>query len=133
MLVEHARNVMHIADVTHAEYGRPGTAVVTALACSLVDAEIDVTFAPGSRLASLHGAASSAERTTCSYGLEPAFAHLANAGGLTVAATDRTGEVRAVERIDHPFFVATLYQPQLSSSPDRPHPIWTGFVDAVLT
>ena len=51
---------------------------------------------------------------------------------MIVAATDDDGEVRAVERPDHPFFVATLYQPQLTSSHERPHPIWTGFVDAVL-
>ncbi len=132
MLVEHARNVMGIADATHAEYGRPGTAVVTALACSLVDAEIEVMFTPGSRLAACYGRASALERTTCSYGLEPAFGHLASEGGLSVAATAAAGDVRAVERPDHPFFVATLYQPQLSSTRERPHPIWTAFVDAVL-
>ena len=51
---------------------------------------------------------------------------------MLVAATDATGEVRAVERSDHPFFVATLYQPQLTSAPGRPHPIWAGFVDALF-
>ena len=55
----------------------------------------------------------------------------ASSHGMTVAAIDDTGEVRAIERPDHPFFVATLYQPQLSSAPGRPHPIWTAFVQAV--
>ncbi len=50
---------------------------------------------------------------------------------MRVAATDDTGEVRAVERTDHPFFVATLFQPQLTSSPSAPHPIWCGFVEAL--
>jgi CTP synthase (UTP-ammonia lyase) len=40
------------------------------------------------------------------------------------------GEARAVELYAHPFFVATLFQPQLSSSPDKPHPLVTAFVKA---
>jgi CTP synthase (UTP-ammonia lyase) len=56
--------------------------------------------------------------------------HIAGVGGMAVAATDRTGEVRAVERPDHPFFVATLYQPQLRSAPGAPHPVFTGLLAA---
>ena len=132
MLVEHARNLVGIADATHAEYAVPGTPVVTLLACSLRDDEIEVDVTPGTRLASLYGSTSVKERTTCNYGLEPALAHIASSHGMVVAATDGTSEVRAVERPDHPFFVATLYQPQLSSWPGRPHPIWSGLVAAVL-
>ena len=138
MLVEHARNVIGIADASHAEYRVPGTQIVTLLACSLRDNSIEIDLSPGTRLRALyrsqHGAstATAIERTTCSYGLEPAFAHIATAGGMVVSAVDGTGEVRAVERTDHPFFVATLYQPQLTSSPGAPHPIWTGFIRAVL-
>jgi CTP synthase (UTP-ammonia lyase) len=50
---------------------------------------------------------------------------------MQVAAIDETGEVRAVERVDHPFFVGTLYQPQLTTAPGRPHPIWRAFVAAL--
>ena len=132
MLVEHARNVIGIADATHAEYGLGGTPIVTLLACSLSDDEIDVTLAPSSRLAAVYGSPTATERTTCNYGLEPSHAHIVTEGGMVAAATDRTGEVRAVERPDHPFFVATLYQPQLSSWPGRPHPVWRAFVAAVL-
>ena len=42
-----------------------------------------------------------------------------------------TGEVRAVERTDGSFCVATLFQPQLRTQPGAPHPIWRGFVEAV--
>ena len=50
---------------------------------------------------------------------------------MRVSAIDDTGEVRAVERADHPFFIGTLYQPQRTSSPDAPHPLWVAFVGAV--
>jgi CTP synthase (UTP-ammonia lyase) len=89
-----------------------------------------VDLAPGSRLANLYGVSRAVERTTCSYGLAPEVQHIANENGLRVAATDDTGEVRAIERVDHPFFVATLYQPQLRSAPGAPHPVFVGLLEA---
>jgi CTP synthase (UTP-ammonia lyase) len=56
--------------------------------------------------------------------------HLAGEHGMSVAGRDDTGEVRAIERPDHPFFVGTLYQPQLSSTPDRPHPLFVALLRA---
>lgn len=114
----------------HGEYGRPGTEVISRLACSLADSEITVSFEPGSTLRRLHGTLSAIERTTCNYGLNPAFQHIADEMGMRVVATDATGEVRAVERDDHPYFLATLYQPQLSSTAERPHPVLVGLIEA---
>lgn len=131
MLVEHARNLIGIADATHAEYGVEGTPIVTPLACSLDGMTIEIDLTPRSRLASAYGTTRATEATTCNYGLEPAFGRIAAEAGMVVAAIDATGEVRAVERPDHPFFVATLYQPQLTSAPGAPHPIWSAFVNAV--
>ena len=83
-------------------------------------------------LQKLHHADRVVEATTCNYGLNPGLQHVADGGGMIVAGVDRTGEVRAIERPDHPFFLATLYQPQLSSTRDRPHPVFLGFLRAVL-
>ena len=130
MLVEHARNVIGIRDAVHAEYGVAGTQVVTLLSCSLAESQIDITVTPNSRLAAIYGELLVTEETNCNYGLEPSFAHIAFSGGLTVSAVDDTGEVRAIERADHPFFVATLYQPQRTSRPGAPHPLWIAFVRA---
>jgi CTP synthase (UTP-ammonia lyase) len=83
-------------------------------------------------LAELHGAQSVVEHTTCSYGLAPEVQHIAGEHGMRIAGTDATGEVRAIERVDHPFFVGTLYQPQLRSTRGMPHPIFLGLIDAGL-
>lgn len=132
MLVEHARSLAGIADATHAEYGDGGTAVITLLACSLQGQTIEVELAPGSRLAGLHGGARHVlEQTTCSYGLAPEVQHIAGEHGMKISAIDATGEVRAIERDDHPFFLGTLYQPQLSSSPGAPHPVFVGLLAAL--
>jgi len=130
VLVEHARTLGGIADAAHAEYGPGGTPVITLLACSLQDQTISLELTPGSLLARLYGNLVAVEDTTCSYGLAPELQHIAGEHGMRIAATDATGEVRAVERNDHPFFVGTLYQPQLRSAPDSPHPVFIGLLDA---
>lgn len=130
MLVEHARSLAGITDASHAEYGPGGTPVISLLSCSLQDQTITVDLTPGSRLAALHGTSQAVERTACSYGLAPEVQHIAREHGMRVAATDATGEVRAIERVDHPFFVGTLYQPQLRSAPGAPHPVFLGLLDA---
>ena len=131
MLVEHALNLAGIRDAAHAEYGPGGTPVITLLECSLLDQTITVDVATGSLLERLYGARRVVEHTTCSYGLAPEVQHIANDHGMRIAATDATGEVRAIERVDHPFFVGTLYQPQLRSAPGAPHPIFAGLLDAL--
>ena len=133
MLVEHARTLIGIGDASHAEYGLGGTPVITLLACSLLDQTIAVQLAPDSRLANLYGTDRATERTTCSYGLAPDVQHIASEHGMRVSGTDESGEVRAIEREDHPFFVGTLYQPQLSSTPDKPHPVFLGLLAALYS
>jgi CTP synthase (UTP-ammonia lyase) len=105
--------------------------VISPLACSLMDQQIDITLSPGSRLAALYGGLAALERTTCTYGLAPAIQDLASQWGMSISASDATGEVRAVERPDHPFYVGTLFQPQLSSRPGAPHPIFVGFLNTL--
>ena len=131
MLVEHARNLAGIRDATHAEYGAGGTAVISLLACSLQDQTIGVVLTAGSRLAGLYPSLRAVESTTCSYGLAPDMQHIAGEHGMRVSAVDDTAEVRAIERTDHPFFLATLYQPQLQSTSVNPHPVFVGLLRAV--
>jgi CTP synthase (UTP-ammonia lyase) len=47
-----------------------------------------------------------------------------------VSARGAQGEIRAIESPAHRFFVATLFQPQLSSEPSKPHPIIIEFLRA---
>ena len=133
MLVEHARNVMGITDAVHAEYGRPGVEVIAPLSCSLNGVDIDLRIEPRSMLAHLYGGANTAtERTTCNYGLNPALQSEVADSGLVVSGTDSTGEARVVERPDHPFFLGTLYQPQLRSTPEAPHPVFLGLLACLI-
>ena len=40
--------------------------------------------------------------------------------------------VEMVEIVDHPWFIATQAHPELKSRPNRPHPLFKGFVEAAL-
>ena len=40
--------------------------------------------------------------------------------------------VEMIELIDHPWFLATQAHPEFKSRPNRPHPLFKGFIAAAL-
>ncbi len=38
-----------------------------------------------------------------------------------------------MELSDHPFFVGVQYHPEFKSRPNRPHPLFKGFIKAALS
>ncbi|APY85766.1 hypothetical protein DCW30_26650 [Streptomyces alfalfae] len=122
-LLEFARDVCGLTDVAHAE-NDPDAAdlLIAPLACSLVGHEGTVTLTPGSLAESVIGASSSVERYHCSYG---PGAHLdtLRAHGLRFTGADGSGQARIAELPGHPFFLATLFQPELAGDGSRPHPV----------
>jgi CTP synthase (UTP-ammonia lyase) len=64
----------------------------------------------------------------CSFEVNPSFTTRWREAGLRVAAIGGDGELRAFELSDKRFFIASLFQPQLSSSYAQPHPIVLGFL-----
>jgi CTP synthase (UTP-ammonia lyase) len=78
------------------------------------------------------GPLDASEQYYCNYGVNEDYGQQFQAAGLRVSARGGRGETRAVELPDHRFFIATLFQPQLSSRPEAPHPIWVAFLRAAL-
>jgi CTP synthase (UTP-ammonia lyase) len=85
---------------------------------------------PGCRLAAIYGASEIDEEYFCNFEVNPQYQQRMENAGLFPVALGPNGELRAVELPDHRFFVATLYQPQLSSSEHNPHPVIVEFVAA---
>jgi CTP synthase (UTP-ammonia lyase) len=85
---------------------------------------------PGTRVHALTGSGDGAEQYYCNYGVNEEYEERFQAAGLRVSARGPLGGIRAVELPDHRFFIATLFQPQLSSRPDAPHPLRIGFLRA---
>jgi CTP synthase (UTP-ammonia lyase) len=130
-ILEYARHVLGWADAEHAET-KPGAArpVITPLTCALVEKTDTIHFHQGSILAAAYGCLETTEGYHCNYGINPAFLSAIVSGPLRVSAKDRLGEVRAVELEGHPFFVATLFQPERAALIGKTPPVVAAFVQA---
>jgi CTP synthase (UTP-ammonia lyase) len=64
----------------------------------------------------------------CNFETNPEYVSRWEAAGLRVAARGPRGELRAFDLPDRRFFLATLFQPQLSSRGEQPHPIVLGYL-----
>jgi len=132
-VLEYARNVAGIRDADHAESNPDATApVIAALSCSLVGKSAPVFLDPTCRTASIYGRWRVVERYHCNYGLNPQFRDAIEHAGLHVVGEDDRGDARVVELTGHPFFIATLFQPQLESAAGAPAPLVRALVDAAI-
>ena len=99
--------------------------LIAPLACSLYGEEREVTCVPGTRLAAICGTAPFTGFHFCGFGLAPGReADLEAAGAVVVGPRARTRASRASSCPAHPFFLATLFQPQVGALDGRPrHPL----------
>ena len=127
-----ARRLAGIDDAVHAEAGPDGGAqVVAPLACSLIGERRTVTPVPGTRLAAICGTAPFTGFHWCGYGLADAFVARLEASGVVVSARAPDAGVEGIELPGHPFFVATLFQPQVGALAGEPlHPLILAFAEA---
>jgi CTP synthase (UTP-ammonia lyase) len=119
-LVELARSRAGIAGAGHEE-SDPGAAapVVSRLACTLYGEVRTVTPVPGTRFAEICGLESFEGFHWCGYGLDARYVEPLERAGVVVGATAPDAGVEAVELPDHPFFLATAFQPQVGVSATR--------------
>lgn len=54
------------------------------------------------------------------------------AGMKATGRNPKTGLVEVVEIPDHPFFVGSQYHPELKSTVEHPHPLFSGFIHAAM-
>jgi CTP synthase (UTP-ammonia lyase) len=132
MLVEFARNVAGLDDAAHAETDPDALdPIVARLSCTLVGEERPVTAVAGTRTARLCGTAPFTGFHWCNYGLVPGREAALVEAGLVVTARAPDAGVEAVELPGHPFYLATLFQPQVGSSASgRLHPVIGALVSA---
>ena len=130
-LVEYARDVCGLVRVENAEIA-PDAAehLIVPLECSLLGHEEAVLVVPGSLAAKISGPGRRTERYHCSYGLNPEYLESLAEGGLRFSGFDDDGQVRIAELPGHPFFLCTLFQPELQGDGTQPHPIIRAFAVA---
>jgi len=129
--LEYARTALGWSTADHAEID-PSTAlaIITPLTCALVERSGAIRLAPGSTAAELCGTAELHEEYHCSYGINPTYETELERAGLRVTGRDPAGEARVLELESHPFYIATLFQPERAGLRGECHPLIAGFVRA---
>jgi CTP synthase (UTP-ammonia lyase) len=130
-LLEFARDVCGLPAVENAEVTPEADEhLIVRLECSLKGHEEAVMIVPGTRAAKISGPGRRTERYHCDYGLNSAYLERLSQGGLSFSGFDDDGQVRIAELPGHPFFVATLFQPELHGDGSQPHPIIVAMAQA---
>jgi CTP synthase (UTP-ammonia lyase) len=130
---DNAHHALGIEDAASAETDPYASKlIITPLSCSLKGRAMTVLIAPESRVAAIYGKTQVIEEYYCNFGLNPAYQSRLHAAGLQIVGTDADGEARILTLPEHPFFVATLFVPQLTSTAERSHPLIVAFVKAAL-
>jgi CTP synthase (UTP-ammonia lyase) len=152
-LIEFTRNVLGLHDADTAENNSNSTnIVITPVACPLPERVPALGKALGKEGPRMHGPQLHGEDTVhpvkgtlvhdlcrsdsvqgqyfCNFETNPEYVPRWEAAGLRVAARGPRNEMRAFDLPDKRFFVATLFQPQLSSRGEQPHPLVLGYLRA---
>ena len=88
---------------------------------------------PGSKAATAYNTELVYERHRHRYEVNPRLRRKLTEAGLVCSGESPDGTlVEVIELADHPWFVASQFHPEFKSRPDRPHPLFDGFVAAAL-
>ena len=83
--------------------------------------------------AKLYGTRQIIERHRHRYECNNAYRDLYKSWGIrAVGISPDETLVEMIEAIDHPFFIASQFHPEFNSRPNRPHPLFNGFIANLL-
>ena len=133
MVVEYARNVLGFNDAGHEE-SDPGVEklVISKMACSLKGQQETVHITDEqSWLYHVLKTNKITAHYNCSYGVNPVYQKILDQYPFAFTAFADNGEARAMEVKAHRFYCATLFQPPLDSSVEKPNPLIMDFIKKV--
>jgi CTP synthase (UTP-ammonia lyase) len=104
--------------------------LISKLTCSLAGQEGQVRIVPGTQAHRIYGKDEVTEAFACNYGLNEAFADQIQSRQLRFSGYDHDGAARMAELPGHPFFISTLFVPQVNSEPGSPHPLIVACIQA---
>jgi CTP synthase len=93
----------------------------------------DCTLQKGSLAAKVYATNKIVERHRHRYECNNAYRDLYESWGIKpVGINPANNLVEVIEGVDHPFFLASQFHPEFKSRPNRPHPMFDGFIKALL-
>jgi len=122
VVLEFARDVLNFPENKRTDFDPYAPNLfISALSCSLIGETRSIFLTKGTKVFQVYGMENAEERYNCNFGLNDQFREQIVENGFVVAGTDEAGNTRILELPQNDFFVATLFQPQLSSTPENPH------------
>ena len=142
-VIEFARNVAGIRDANSGEFDEqcqnkvidfmPGQSEDIDKGGTLRLGAYPCNIQPDTTMASCYGSLKISERHRHRYEFNNDYRDALSACGLTLSGFSPDGLlVETVELTDHPFYVGVQYHPEFKSRPNRPHPLFCGFVGAAF-
>lgn len=108
----------------HSEIDKGGTLRLGKYPCNLRE---------GTRIRHLYNQSAISERHRHRYELNNNFRAELEAAGLCLSGVSPDGRlVETVEITNEPFFIGVQFHPEFKSRPNRPHPLFLGFIQAAL-
>ena len=90
-------------------------------------------IAPGTVMERCYQSLSVSERHRHRYEFNNDYRELLQSFGLTLSGLSPDGRlVEAVELTDRPFYMGVQFHPEFKSRPNKPHPLFKGFIGAAL-
>ncbi len=140
-VIEYARNVAGIPDADSGEFNElcknkvidfmPGQSDDIDKGGTLRLGAYPCVISPGTAMERCYGTLRISERHRHRYEFNNDYRERLAAAGLTLSGMSPDGRlVETVELTDRPFFVGVQYHPEFKSRPNRPHPLFKGFVGA---
>ena len=142
-VIEYARNVAGISDANSGEFNEqcrnkvidfmPGQSDDIDKGGTLRLGAYPCVIQPGTTMERCYGRKEISERHRHRYEVNNDYREILSANGLTLSGISPDGKlVETVELTDLPFFVGVQYHPEFKSRPNRPHPLFLGFIGAAV-
>jgi CTP synthase len=149
-IIEYGRHVLKLADAHSTEFNRATTHPVIALITEWQDRSLgmqlrdegsqlggtmrlgaqEILLQPGTQARELYGREVIAERHRHRFEFNNNFLESYQRAGMKFSGFSRDGLVEIIELPAHPWFIATQFHPEFTSTPRDGHPLFTGFVRA---
>ncbi len=142
-VIEYARNVAGVYDANSGEFNElcknkvidfmPGQSVDIAKGGTLRLGSYPCSITEGTVMEKCYGSRHTDERHRHRYEFNNDYRDMLTGKGLVISGLSPDGNlVEAVEVSGHPFMVGVQFHPEFKSRPNKPHPLFLGFVKAAL-